>query len=223
MVFQTKFTILIFLAECRVAYSPESVWRGTFPFHGYIKTIDSENSPPSIIGWGNSPLGLSSRFPHSSPRSIPLFTSRPLNKRGQTKQNQFNCWQDHLCGLTLGRMPDWARVLGLQSFSECCQIFSKCCHYFSKLWQITSTSLCSDSTTPEVIEDEWKTVDTRRDNSSSTGNRVRTTRRSDTNCHPDDTRPWRMMLWDRRHHPRMRWVWSKRKTKHLFVSSNGRL
>ena len=49
--------------------------------------------------------------------------------------------------------------------------------------------MCSDSTSPEVIEDEWKTADTWRDHSSSKRNLVRTTRRWDTNCHPDDTRP----------------------------------
>ena len=50
--------------------------------------------------------------------------------------------------------------------------------------------MCSDSTSPEVIEDEWKTADTWRDHSSSKRNLVRTTRRWDTNCHPDDTRPF---------------------------------
>ena len=53
----------------------------------------------------------------------PLFPSKPLNKRGkQTKTIQL--WQDHLCGLPLGQMPDWPKVPHFYS-PDTCQGFHK--------------------------------------------------------------------------------------------------
>ena len=69
-------------------------------------------------------------------------------------------------------------------------LFQNVAKIFHNVAKIDSTSMTSDPTSPEVIENDSKTAGTHRDHSSSTGNRVRRTRRSDINCHPNDTRPF---------------------------------
>ena len=46
----------------------------------------------------------------------PHRPTKLLSKRWkQPKQKRFNLWQDHLCGLPLGQMPDWPAELGFYS------------------------------------------------------------------------------------------------------------
>ena len=94
-----------------------------------------------------------------------------------------------LFGVTRSKFQG-GRKVKYSLFQNVAKIFHNVAKIFHNYDKIDSTSMTSDPTSPEVIENDGKTADTHRDHSSTTGNRVRTRRRSDTNCHPDDTRPF---------------------------------
>ena len=108
-------------------------------------------------------------------------------------------------------------------YSECLvySLFQNVAKIFHNYDKNASSSLSTDPTWPEVIEDEWKTADTRRVRSSSTSNPSPNTRRSDTNCHP--MTQGRRGLWSENGKTQWRWyVRREGKTKHPFHHSDGR-